>query len=106
MVPVIAGPVYGSLYKATIHSFPGAFLIFTAAVYVVVIQILSAIYLVRYEVDQKIVQRGERALDKPIEGKEWAMKEAKEEKEEVEQVETPRALLVVTQGGDEIEKFF
>jgi len=53
MVPVFSGPIYGLMYKSTITSFPGAFLIFTAGVYVFVAQVLTAVHLVLMEADVK-----------------------------------------------------
>lgn len=36
MIPLVAAPVFGFLYRATVVSLPGAFLLLSAALYLVV----------------------------------------------------------------------
>lgn len=53
MMPLISSPLYGFMYKATITTFPGAFLLFTAALYVVVAVLLIGVNIGMRKVEAK-----------------------------------------------------
>jgi len=43
MVPLAASPTYGFIYKRTVESFPGVFLLFSAGLYFVMMTLLFAV---------------------------------------------------------------
>ncbi len=53
LVPLVGAPLYGFMYKATIDKFAGAFLIFTACVYVVVALLLISVNLGLRRVEER-----------------------------------------------------
>ena len=72
-VPLFGSPLYGVMYKSTIETFPGAFLIFTACAYLIVFTLLIVVNFGLRKVD------GKRKKD--------------EEKVEEEKLVKPKALL-------------
>jgi hypothetical protein len=72
MVPLAASPIYGFMYKATIRTFPGAFLLFTAALYLVVGSLLL------------VANRGLANIDR--------LTRAEEEQETVNEMMLPKSL--------------
>ena len=44
-MPLISSPIYGFLYKQTVATFPGAFLLFNVALYIIVMFMSAWVYL-------------------------------------------------------------
>jgi len=44
MVPLVAGPMYAFMYRETVETFPGMYLLFGAGLYLVVMELLTFVY--------------------------------------------------------------